>query len=223
MRIKGEMLYSDRVFSTLAETHPSLLSPALAELKEVFPGLPFGAIAEITGPACSGRSSLCNFYLAEATGQGYCCAFVDSRDCFDPHSAAAAGVNLACLLWVRCAGAEQALRAADVLLHSGGWGVIIIDLAMEPVPVLHRIPLSWWYRFRRAVEQTKTALLVVAPQPQLKSCASLAADLAAVEPLWVGKHADFRILHGAHLTLQSRRPLRAQTAQLKALRFASPA
>ncbi len=80
------------------------------ELDAISGGLPRGSITEIHGPAGSGRSSLLGSILAEAAARGEICALVDSADCFDPASAAAAGVELSRLLWVRCGGnAEYAL------------------------------------------------------------------------------------------------------------------
>ncbi len=65
-------------------------------------GLPRGALSEITGPASSGRTGVMLAALAQATRRREVCALVDASDSFDPASAAAAGVDLERLLWVRC-------------------------------------------------------------------------------------------------------------------------
>lgn len=65
-------------------------------------GLPLGAISELAGPECSGRTSLALSFLARMTGEDRVCAWIDVSDTFDPISAAAVGVDLARLLWVRC-------------------------------------------------------------------------------------------------------------------------
>jgi recombination protein RecA len=65
-------------------------------------GLPIGAITEIVGPECSGRTTLALAFLASITGQGKACAWIDVSDALHPESAAAAGVDLDRLLWVRC-------------------------------------------------------------------------------------------------------------------------
>ena len=50
-----------------------------------------------------------------------------------PLSAAAAGVRLDRLLWVRCAhNAEHALKAADLLIQGGGFGLVVMDLGDTP-------------------------------------------------------------------------------------------
>jgi hypothetical protein len=65
-------------------------------------GLPVGAISEITGPVSSGRTSLSLAFLAARTQEDRVCAWVDAHDAFDAESAAANGVALRQLLWVRC-------------------------------------------------------------------------------------------------------------------------
>jgi recombination protein RecA len=65
-------------------------------------GLPVGAISELIGPECSGRTSIALSFLAQITLIGKVCAWVDVSNSFDPATAAAAGKNLARLLWVRC-------------------------------------------------------------------------------------------------------------------------
>src|SRR6202044_3470512 len=84
-------------------------------------GLPIGAISEITGPECSGRTSLALAFLGQITSQGKVCAWVDVSDALHPESAAAAGVNLERLLWVRCGGAARGFaRQPQDLQVSGG-------------------------------------------------------------------------------------------------------
>jgi hypothetical protein len=64
-------------------------------------GLPVGAVSELVGPECSGRTSVALSFLARMTQTAKVCAWIDGCDALDPVSAAA-GVDLARLLWVRC-------------------------------------------------------------------------------------------------------------------------
>ena len=68
---------------------------------------------------------------------------------------------------------EQALRVTDLLLQSGGFGLVAIDLGDVPDSAARRIPLASWFRFQRAVEPTATVLLLVAQEPCARTCASL--------------------------------------------------
>jgi hypothetical protein len=132
--------------------------------------------------------------LAAATARQEVCAVIDLCDSFHPASAAGAGVRLNKLVWVRCGGnAENAIRAADLLLHAGGFGVIILDLCGGNLKVLNRIPLSYWYRFRRAVADTPAILVLCADTAQAKSCSALQLDLAPKAFEWTG-HKPFTLL-----------------------------
>jgi hypothetical protein len=159
-------------------------------------GLSRGTIAEVNGRRSSGRTSVCLHILAQATSRGEVCAVIDLYDSFHPVSAAAAGVRLDRLIWVRCHGnAEHAIRSADLLLHAGGFGVVLLDLCEANPRVLNRIPLSYWYRFRRAVEHTPAIFLLCAEIPQAKSCSSHQLQLKHNVFHWSGK-PPFLLLRG---------------------------
>ena len=106
--------------ATLSNRIPSALTPAprlarpqapvgIAAVDELLRGgLPVGAISELVGPECSGRTSLALSFIAEATQAGKVCAWIDCSDSLHPESAAANGVDLTRLLWVRCGIAPKA-------------------------------------------------------------------------------------------------------------------
>ncbi len=110
------------VESALAARIPAALTPAARIVRPVAPtgiealdealhgGLPVGAITELIGPECSGRTSVALAFVAGMTQAGRVCAWLDVSNALDPASAAAAGVDLRRLLWVRC-GARKAATA----------------------------------------------------------------------------------------------------------------
>jgi recombination protein RecA len=257
-----------------ARPTPEMVTSGIRELDELSGGLPRGCLAQICGPASSGRTSILLAALATATQRQEVCALVDVSNALDPLSAAAAGVDFEKLLWVRCgmstvpfdglrslrAGSggtrnsstsdypaipslcendssapsgldhfplatyglrrglhslaatrlksrrvsdckgkfcgtnslapdkkkkcaedrlQQALRVTDLLLHSGGFGLVAIDLGDIPFKEARRIPLTSWFRFQRAVEHTPTVLLVMTQEPLAQSCAALLLKLGA--------------------------------------------
>ncbi len=170
------------------------------QLGSVLPkGIRRGSIAEVFGTRSSGRTSVYLYILAQATTGGEVCAVVDLYDSFNPASAASAGVQLDHIVWVRCRGnAEHAMRASDLLLHAGGFGVVTLDLCEASPRILNRIPISYWHRFRRAIEHTATTLVVCADSQQAKSCSesSLHARHKAIS--WAGK-APFCRLNGLEI------------------------
>jgi len=72
---------------------------------------------------------------------------------------------------------EQVLKATDLILQSGGFGLVALDLAGISEKFVRRIPLASWFRFQRAVEHTKTALLVITEFSCAQSCATLILKL----------------------------------------------
>jgi hypothetical protein len=171
---------------------PQMVSSGIRELDALTGGLPRGCLTEICGPASSGRTSILLATLSAATQRQEICALVDISDAFNPRSAAAAGVNFEKMLWVRCGmrlqkspqrhrvtenkiekPVEQALQVTDLLLQSGGFGLVIIDLGDTPLKMARRIPLTSWFRFQRAIEHTATVLFVISQAPCARTCASL--------------------------------------------------
>jgi hypothetical protein len=271
---------------------PEMVSSGIPQLDALTGGLARGCLTEICGTASSGRTSVLLFALARATQRGEVCALVDSSDAFDPASAAAAGMEMSRLLWVRCgekyhsrksaartgcgktgdsdrampsciphdsarampscdsyqgmlsgipqgfrkghdfracpersrmgtvrfaqsspalaaegrralqrgkfswknpaaqpweSQLEQMLKVTDLLLQSNGFGMIALDLGDVPVSSARRIPLASWFRFRRAVEHTPTALLVLDQQPIAGSCSSVLVKVSGIRYQVSGK------------------------------------
>jgi hypothetical protein len=95
-----------------------------------------------------------------------------------------AGVKLKNLLWVRCRNVDQSLRATDLLLQGGGFGMVILDLSDIPAETVRQVQLNVWFRFRRAVEDTETILLLLERESNAKTCASLVLRLNAGGSHW---------------------------------------
>ena len=156
----------------------------IPEIDALAGGLPRGALTEICGPPCSGRTTVLLAALASRTADAEVCALIDARDSFDPRSAEAAGVELEQLLWVRCRGLDQSLRAADLLIQGGGFGFIALDLSDIAPETVRHVPLNAWFRFRRAVEDTSTVLLVLEQESNAKTCASLVLQMKMKAANW---------------------------------------
>jgi len=192
------------------------LSSGIASLDALIDGFPRGAISEIVGPDSSGRTTVIHSLLAASTSKYEICAYVDTDDSFDPVSAAAAGVALSQLLWIRCGdNAGHALKAADALLHAGGFGVVVLDLCQVAPRIANRIPISYWYRFRRAIENTPTILALVEKEPLARSCASLMLEMKRKKAIWKGA-PGFELLRGVELEAVSRKPVRPAAANFQA-------
>jgi len=216
----------------LESRFPSALSPAPRTIREVAStgieeadrllegGLPVGAISEISGPGSSGRTSLAIAFLAQRTAEERVCAWVDTSDAFDPESAAANGVNLQQVLWVRCNEAkllpgsdiqqkfraphkpwtklDQTLRATDLLLQAAGFAAIVLDLGDIAPEHGGRIPLATWFRFRQACDRTRASLIVLGQAAYAQSSAAVALECAPLHPETAGS----TVLRGFTFKLQ---------------------
>ena len=148
---------------------------------------PRGAVTEIHGPPSSGRTTLLHSALASATAREEVCALIDVDDAFDPASADAAGVALERLLWIRCGGhAERALKVTDLIVQGGGFGMVAMDLGQTPPEIARRIPPASWFRFRHAVQNSRSVLLVIEQAPFARSCAALSLETRRDAIVWSG-------------------------------------
>jgi len=155
-------------------------------------GLRRGHVSEIVGARSSGRTSLLLQTLAASTTRGELVALVDALDMFDVESAAAAGIDLDRLLWIRghvvtnpglCGdinqrALEQAIRAFTLVLQAGNFGLVVLDVAEAPTPAIRRLPFTTWMRVQRMVEGSQTACLLVGSEPMARSSAGLTLRLA---------------------------------------------
>ena len=183
----------------LGAAHPETvprLATGLAALDAVLGGgIPRGRITELAGPRSAGRTGLAAAIAASATRAGETIAWVDPEDALDPEAAAAAGIALARLLWVRPRGVPDALRAAEILLGAGGFGLVLLDV--DPVTS----GALAWPRLARAAERTRSALLVVAPRRAAGTFAAIGLELGARRVRWTGGPERLVLLEGIEASL----------------------
>lgn len=169
-------------------------------------GFPRGQLSEIAGPCSSGRTTLVLSAVAAATRRGEIAALVDTFDRLDIASVMAAGADLERLLWVRGdmtgqsvalldRAVDRALKAANLVLQAGGFGVVAIDLADVPLIALKRIPFTTWLRIQRIVEGSDTACVLLVPQPLARSAGGVTLTLGATAA-WAGNSDRSRRLDG---------------------------
>jgi len=266
-----------QIESTLSRKIPSALTPQTRMVRPVMAtgvgslddllhgGFPVGALCEMTGPECSGRTSVALSLIGRLTDAGKVCAWVDVSNALDPASAAAVGVNLARLLWVRCGvqqsfasrsgqrfalpekylvprhikkglhgggfgphprtevrgmadavgdllapsvaerqhqphacieshekrsevtmrtlhssrrsrhydAIEQGVRSADLVLQTGGFSAVVLDMGSVAPEFVTRIELATWHRYRLAAEKTQSIVLLLTQYPCAKSSSEL--------------------------------------------------
>jgi hypothetical protein len=171
-------------------------------------GIPRGQVSEVVGPSSSGRTTLVWRWMAAATQAGVSVALIDTLDRFDPASAAACGIALDRLLWVRgqaisrTPGAidpvwlpgvravggpgtlleravDRALKSLNLVLQSGVCPVVVIDLADVPLAALRRIPYTTWLRVQRLLEGSDTTCVLLGPEPLARSVGGVTLTVQA--------------------------------------------
>jgi recombination protein RecA len=185
-------------------------------------GLPRGQLSELAGPRSSGRMTLLIQMIAAATARGEIAAFVDTLDRLDVASAAAARIDLTRLLWIRGqeirdsgfgirdhrhssdlgspipdpgSRIERALKALNLVLQAGGFGVVAIDLADVPPSALRQIPFTTWLRVQRVIEGSDTACVLLTSEPLARSAGGLTISLTG-RTTWAGTSDRSRRLAG---------------------------
>jgi recombination protein RecA len=220
----------DRTLTTalppLERTDPAALTPTdLPHLDALLRGgLPRGQLSELAGPASSGRTTVLMQLMAASTSRGEIVALVDASDCLDVASAAAAGVDLDRVLWIRgstvasrpgerlvrrsaqreggsgpgdAAGhvVERAVKALNLVLQAGGFSIVALDLGDVSLREIKSLPYTTWLRVQRAIEGSDTACVLLVPEPIGRSAGGLTLTLTGASR-WEGTSAQSRRLAG---------------------------
>lgn len=203
-----ESLLRDRKLDvTLTTARPWVAEPEERVAATGMPGLdvPLGGgvrrghVSEVVGPRSSGRTTVLCRMCAAATSRGEVVAVIDTCDRFDPVSAAEAGVDLSRLLWIRERGdAPRALKALNLVVQAGGFGLVAFDLADVPAPVVRQFPYTTWMRIARVIEESQTALVLLGADHIARSPggATIALDGAGAgaRGIWAGAADRARFL-----------------------------
>jgi hypothetical protein len=201
------------------------LATGFASIDQLISGLPLGGLTEICGRGSAGTTSVCHGLIANTTRAGKLCALVDASDTFCPTFASAAGTVLENLLWVRCTAEhavrkhspnrkkirvlEQAFRVTDILLNTGGFTVIVVDIADIEETLVRKVPMSSWFRFHRFVEGKPVSLVFVCRHPHAGNYASMVLQVEAGEVRW----SELQDSGPAHARLLRELPIRISIEQ----------
>jgi recombination protein RecA len=146
-------------------------------------GFPRGHISEIAGARSSGRLAVAVSAMMGATARGEAVALIDPLDMFDPVSASAGGIDFRRVLWIRgdAVGAaraslsaeygtlqknlDRAIKALNLVLQAGGFGLVVLDLAEIAPHVIRRLPYTTWLRLHRIFEGSETACVLIGSEP----------------------------------------------------------
>jgi len=140
-----------------------------------------GRLAEISGGPAGATLTLAFQIVHEAQRRREHVAWVTARESsFFPPDAAASGVDLDALVVVRLAKLDLAARAADLLVRSGGFGLVVLDLGPRP-----HVPITVQTRLAGLVKKHHAALVFLTEKtsdlPSLGALVSLRIEAARAE------------------------------------------
>jgi hypothetical protein len=148
-------------------------------------GIPRGHLSEVIGPRSSGRLAILVSALAGATTRGEAVALIDPLDMFDPVSAR--GIDFERMLWVRGDASssarvslsceygtlqkslDRAVKALNLVLQAGGFGLVVLDLGEVSPHAIKRLPYTTWLRLHRVIEGSETACVLIGSEPIARS------------------------------------------------------
>jgi hypothetical protein len=160
-------------------------------------GFPRGHVSEICGPRSTGHLTVMVSALAGATARGEAVALIDPLDMFDPVSASANGIDFERMLWVRgepCRSSrvslsceygtwqkhlDRAVKALNIVLQAGGFGLVVLDLAEMAPRIIKRLPCTTWLRLHRVIDGSETACVLIGSEPIGRSVGGVTIQLAS--------------------------------------------
>jgi hypothetical protein len=102
---------------------------------------------------------------------------------------------------------DRGLKALNLVLQAGGFGIVAIDLADVPMVALRRLPFTTWLRLQRTVEGSDTACVLITPEPLARSAGGLTLSLAG-RTRWDGASDRSRRVAGLDMTARIVSPRR---------------
>ena len=158
-------------------------------------GLPRGRVVELAGQRSTGRTGLACAIAAHATRQGEIVGWIDPADALDPDTLTTTGIASTRVLWIRPRSEHDAPRAAELVLTTGGFGLVVLDLAEAAT---HPVP---WPRLAHAAEHTRTTLLVLSRQRHAGAHAALGLEVGIRRAYWSHSQSHPTLFDGIAVAL----------------------
>jgi len=197
--------HRDATAAAFAHAEDGLLRTGLPEFDRILGGgFPRGTIAALEGPPSSGRSSLAARLLAVATHRGL--GALIGTDLFPP-ALAAAGVRLDRLMCVPVTEPLGTARAADIVLRSGAFGVVVIPA----LPSGRGTGPAMWTRLASLAHRSNALLVAlgVEASSELRYFASVLVETTIERVRWNGTSGHLCELAGYDVRATVRKHKRA--------------
>ena len=205
LRERLDHRYRDTTAAAFAPGDETVVRTGIPEFDRILGGgFPRGTIAALEGQPSSGRSAIAARLLAVATGRGL--GAMIGVDLFPP-SLAAAGVKLERLMCVAVTDPVGAARAADIVLRSGAFGVVVIPA----LPSGRGTGSATWTRLASLAHRANALLVAVGVEPssELRYFATVHIETAIERVRWNGPSGHLCELAGFDIRATVRKHKRA--------------
>ena len=113
------------------------------------------------------------------------------------HSRGTTGIDFARMLWIRGEAStsarvslsrdygtlqkslDRAVKALNIVLQAGGFGVVAVDLAEVAAQTIKRLPYTTWLRLQRVIEGSETACVLIGSEPIARSSGGVSVQLTS--------------------------------------------
>jgi hypothetical protein len=118
-------------------------------------------------------------------------------------------------------GLERSVKALNLVLQAGGFGLVALDLGDASAVDIRRLPYNTWLRIQRTIEGSDTACVLVGPEPIGRSAGGLTLTFTG-RSVWTGASDRSRRLTGAesHVEIHSPRRRVEGTAHVASMALA---
>ena len=97
-------------------------------------------------------------------------------------ASSSARVSLSCEYGTLQKALDRAVKALNLVLQAGGFGLVVLDLAEVAPQAIKRLPYTTWLRLHRVIEGSETACVLIGSEPIARSAGASACSLAGPKP-----------------------------------------
>jgi len=74
---------------------------------------------------------------------------------------------------------DRAVKALNIVLQAGGFGLVVLDLGEVAAQTIKRLPYTTWLRLQRVIEGSETACVLIGSEPIARSSGGVTVQLAS--------------------------------------------
>ncbi len=93
-------------------------------------------------------------------------------------ASSSARVSLSCEYGTLQKSLDRAVKALNIVLQAGGFGVVVLDLGEVAAQTIKRLPYTTWLRLHRVIEGSETACVLIGSEPIARSAGGVSVRLS---------------------------------------------